>query len=127
MSPASAGYELYAIFVLGFILVIAELLLMPGALFLSIPGLALMLGSLIWGMVDYWPKGTGELSLDSFVDPFVNVVLGLSLSILTILVLYRLIKGSPIENRMVLSKRSVAAVVRQERPFAMGATCRLSV
>ena len=99
-----AGYELYAIFVLGFILVIAELLLMPGALLFVDPGLALMLGSLIWGMVDYWPKGTGELSLDSFVDPFVNVVFGLSLSLLAILVLYRVIKGSPIENRVVLSE-----------------------
>lgn len=98
-----AGYELYAIFVLGFVLVVAELLLMPGALFLSIPGLAMMLGSLIWGMVDYWPKGTGTLTLDSFVEPFVNVVFGLALSLVAILVLYRLIKGSPIERSVVLS------------------------
>lgn len=110
-----AGYELYAIFVLGFLLVIAELLLMPGALFLSIPGLAMMLGSLIWGMVDYWPKGTGELTLDSFVDPFVNVVFGLALSIVGVLVLYRLIKGSPLESRLVLSESSGGASREDEQ------------
>ena len=63
----------------------------------------MMLGSLIWGMVDYWPKGTGELTLDSFVEPFVNVVFGLALSMAAILVLYRLIKGSPVERSVVLS------------------------
>ena len=59
-----AGNETIVIFVLGVVLVMVELILFPGLLLLAVPGI-LMLGALLWAMVDYWPKGTGELSLDS--------------------------------------------------------------
>ncbi|MGC6455536.1 MAG: NfeD family protein [Coraliomargaritaceae bacterium] len=98
-----AGNEAVIFFLLGVVLVLAELLFFPGILFLAIPGLLLMLGSLLWAMVDFWPGGTGTLSGDLFIEPAVDLIFGLSIAVLGAIVLGRLLKGSVVESALVLS------------------------
>lgn len=98
-----AGNEAIVFFLLGVVLVIAELLLFPGMLFLAIPGIGLMLGSLLWAMVDFWPEGTGDFSVDMFIGPMVNLIFGLAIALVGAIVLSRLLKGSAVEGALVLS------------------------
>ena len=98
-----AGNEPIVLFVIGVLLVLTELLFFPGMLFMAVPGIAMMLGSLLWAMVDFWPKGTGELTFESFADPFVTLVFGLSIAVFGAILLSRVMKGSSIERSVVLT------------------------
>lgn len=98
-----AGNEEIVFFLLGVVLVLAELLLFPGVLFLAVPGIALMLGSLLWAMVDFWPEGAGKISGEMFIEPTVDLIFGLSIAVIGAFLLARLLKGSVVENALVLS------------------------
>lgn len=50
-----SGHEPLLFFLLGAGLVMLEVLLMPGMMIGVITGIVLMLGSLIWAMLDHWP------------------------------------------------------------------------
>jgi membrane-bound serine protease (ClpP class) len=99
-----AGNEAVVFFLFGVVLVLAELLFLPGLLFLAIPGILLMLGSLLWAMVDFWPGGMGNLSGDLFIQPVIDLIFGLSIAVLGAIVLGRLLKGSAVESALVLSR-----------------------
>jgi membrane-bound serine protease (ClpP class) len=118
-----AGNEAIVFFLLGVVLVLAELLFFPGVLFLAVPGIALMLGSLLWAMVDFWPAGTGSISGEMFIEPTVNLIYGLSIALLGAIVLARLLKGSAVEGALVLSSAvgdSEGAGVEPNKEVAAG-------
>ena len=98
-----AGNESIVIFVLGVLLVLVELIFFPGMLLFAVPGILMMFGSLLWAMVDYWPKGTGELTVDMFAEPMIDLIFGLGIAVFGIILLSRVLKGSPIESALVLS------------------------
>lgn len=98
-----AGNEAIVFFLLGVVLVLAELLFFPGVLLLALPGIGLMLGSLLWAMVDFWPEGAGTLSAGMFIGPAVDLVFGLSIAVAGAFVLGRFFKGSAVEGALVLS------------------------
>ena len=58
------GFEVVAVFILGLLLVLIELLFFPGMTFLALFGTALMTGSLLFAMVDFYPSQPFEISLD---------------------------------------------------------------
>lgn len=98
-----AGNEAIVFFVLGVALVLAEVLFFPGLLFFAVPGIGLMLGSLLWAMIDFWPKGVGSFSADILLGPMVDLIFGLSIAIVGAIILARLLKGSAVESAVVLS------------------------
>ena len=98
-----AGNEEIVFFLLGVVLVLAELLFFPGVLFLAVPGIALMLGSLFCAMVDFWPEGAGKITGEMFIEPTVDLIFGLSIAVIGAFLLARLLKGSAVENALVLS------------------------
>jgi len=97
-----AGNESIVIFALGVLLVIIELVFFPGMLLFAVPGIAMMLGSLLWAMVDYWPKGTGELTLDMFMEPLINLIFAMGIAVFGAILVSRFIKGSVLESALVL-------------------------
>ena len=101
-----AGNEPVFFFVLGVLLVLVELLFFPGAVVFALSGLALMIGSLLWTMVDYWPSGSeGDgivLSPEMFTEPLVHLIFGISIALFGALIVSRLLKGSSIERKLVL-------------------------
>ena len=61
-----AGNETIVVFILGVVLVGLELFVLPGTLIFALSGIFLILGSLLWTMVDYWPSsedGTGGFNI----------------------------------------------------------------
>lgn len=101
-----AGNEPVFFFVLGVLLVLVELFFFPGSVVFALSGMALMLGSMLWTMVDYWPSGSeneeSTLSPEMFAEPLVNLIFGISIALAGALLVSRLLKGSVIERKMVL-------------------------
>lgn len=97
-----AGNEAILFFALGVLLVLVELFFFPGTLVFAISGLAMIVGSLIWAMVDLWPGEPIRLTPELLGEPVVNMVFGLSLAVAGALLFGRLFKGSPFERLLVL-------------------------
>ncbi len=101
-----AGNEAIFFFLLGVLLVLVELFFFPGTVIFALSGLGLMLGSLLWTMVDYWPSGEegegGGLTPEMFAEPFVQLIYGVSIAIGGILLVGRFFKGSWFERKLVL-------------------------
>ena len=101
-----AGNEAIFFFLLGVLLVLVELFFFPGTVVFALSGLGLMLGSLLWTMVDYWPsseEGEGiELTAEMFAEPLVQLIYGVSIAIGGILLVGRFFKGSWFERKLVL-------------------------
>jgi membrane-bound serine protease (ClpP class) len=86
-----SGHEPAMFFALGVVLVLVELLVAPGTLVAGLAGLALMLGSLVWSMVDVWPDQPVSVNFggDALVGPLVNLLLGLAIAMAAGLALWR--------------------------------------
>ena len=75
---------------------------MPGIIVAGLTGLLLMLGSLLWAMVDYWPGGQMDFTFEMFEKPLLQLMYGLSIAIAGALVLARFLKGSWLGRQLVL-------------------------
>ena len=99
-----AGNEVVILFALGIVLVLLELFLFPGTLIAGISGLVLILGSLLWAMIDFWPGEPIEITADLIAEPLLNLVFGLSIAALGVIIFGRFFKGSFFERMMVLEE-----------------------
>jgi len=99
-----AGNEVFLLFALGIVLVLVELFFFPGTLVAGVSGLFLILASLLWAMVDFWPGEPIDLSLELFATPLVNLVYGLSIAVAGLLIFGRFFKGSFFERMLVLEE-----------------------
>jgi membrane-bound serine protease (ClpP class) len=97
------GFEVMAVFVLGAVLVTVELMLFPGVMLLAVIGTALMLGSLLFAMVDYFPGDPWVPTADMLLRPAINLGIALLLSTLIISLLARFFPSLPFFNRLVLA------------------------
>ena len=101
-----AGNEPIFFFLLGVLLVLVEIFFFPGTVVFALSGLALMFGSLLWTMVDYWPSGEGGegvvLSPEMFAEPLVHLIFGVSIAFAGALIVSRLLPGSWVERKLVL-------------------------
>ncbi len=100
-----SGNEAFLIFILGFLLVIVEILLFPGLIIPAALGALLMLGSLIWGMTDVWPEGSSNFafSWDLFTTPLFNLTTGILIAVVFAILVARFLPKSLFWNRMVLA------------------------
>lgn len=101
-----SGNEATLFFILGAALLFTEIILMPGVLFLAIPGLILMFGSLVWGMADVWPENTPgyQWNIAMLEGPFVNVMMGLILGAILVVLFMRFTPKSMVWNKMVINE-----------------------
>lgn len=91
-----SGHEPALFFVLGVLLVAIEVFFFPGIMVFAISGVALMLGSLVWAMLDLWPGEPISFSGDMLVAPLMNVISGVLIAVgLFIVLLKYLPKGGP--------------------------------
>lgn len=96
------GFEVIAIFVLGMLLVMAELFFMPGVMVLALVGTALMVGSLLFAMVDFYPSQPFVPTFDIFIGPIINLSIALVLAIFVCAIIARFLPHLPFFNRLVL-------------------------
>ena len=98
-----AGNEAVVFFVIGILLILVELLFLPGTLVFALLGGIMVIGSLLWAMVDYWPGGTFEFTWEVFTLPVYNLTLGIGLATFGAILLARVLPHSVLFNRMVLA------------------------
>jgi len=79
-----AGLEAPALFVLGLLLLLVEVAFFPGLIVFGLIGTALVIGSVLWAMVDHYPTQSELPDFGAWVVPLTN--LGVALGGATILV-----------------------------------------
>ncbi len=104
-----AGYEIVGVFILGLVLLILEFFVFPGLIVLGLLGAILVIGSLIYTMVDPLDLDwNGEINISNFIsvlsDPLMNVCIGLFGSFIIVLFFMRFMNSIPIMKGMVLSE-----------------------
>lgn len=120
-----AGNEPVFFFILGVLLIVLEIFVVPGTLIFALLGIVLMLGSLLWTMVDYWPSGGDggggaggfNITPEMFTEPLMQFVLGIAITFAGALLVGRFLKGSWIERQMVLESAAGgdSQAIRRER------------
>lgn len=109
-----AGNEPILFFALGVLLVLVELFFFPGVILFAVTGLVLILGSILWSMIDVWPEQGIVISPEVLLAPTVNLIYGLSIAFVGILVFSRFFSGSRMERTMVLVE-SVGVQTMEDR------------
>lgn len=97
-----AGWEVAALFVIGLLLVIGELVIHPGTLLPGIAGALLIVGTLIWAMIDRYP---GEPLLPTsamLVRPMINLGIAGLLALLLAWWLAKYLPRTRLYGRIVL-------------------------
>ena len=97
-----SGHEPALVFVLGLGLVALELFVFPGTLVAGVSGLALMLGALVWSMVDVWPGEMPSFDGETFFAPMLNVALSIGVAVGGALLLARFLPRGWFWDKMVL-------------------------
>jgi len=121
------GLEVVAVFALGVMLIVLELVFFPGVVFVAVLGATLMVGALFFAMVDYYPAQPLEFSFEILVRPMLNLGIAVAGSILCIAVLARFLPHLPFFRRLFLSTQSAVgpsrpALPASVSPFAVGDT-----
>lgn len=97
-----SGHEPMLFFLLGLLLVVIELFFFPGMLVPALAGIALMLGSLVWAMLDLWPGEAVSFKGDMLLRPLANILAGVVLAVAVFLMVLKFLpKGGP-WGRLVL-------------------------
>jgi len=97
-----SGYEPALIFLLGMVLLAVELFFFPGTLVMALAGIGLMLGSLIWAMLDLWPGESVSFEGDMLLRPLANLLIGLVLAVVVFLMILKFLPQGGPWGRMVL-------------------------
>jgi len=91
-----SGYEPALLFLLGVLLVAIEIFFFPGTLVPMLTGIVLMLGSLVWAMLDIWPGESFSFEGDMLLRPLGNVLSGVGMAVVVFLLMLKLLpKGGP--------------------------------
>lgn len=104
-----AGYEAIILFSVGLILLGVEIFVFPGTLVFALSGLALMVGGLIWAMVDVWPGDAFELSPSMFLDPLYNFALGIVIATVGAVLFARFLPKRLFWDKIILAHQSASA------------------
>ncbi len=89
-------------FAIGVALVLSELLLHPGTILPGLLGALLVVGSLVWAMIDRYPSQPLLPSEDMLVRPLINLSLAIVGAGALIAVLFRYLPKSPLYRRIAL-------------------------
>lgn len=103
-----AGWEETVIFVVGVGLLLVEIFVLPGFGVAGFAGMTLILVSLMMAMVEKWPGGP-SLTWPQFQVPFLRVAGGFIGSVVTILLLGRLLPESRFFKRLELAATTSSA------------------
>ena len=102
------GFEVIAVFALGALLVAVELLLFPGVTLVATLGVGLMLGSLLFAMIDYFPGDSWVPTPEMLARPAINLSIAIAASAFLIAMLARIFPSLPLFRRLVLAANNPA-------------------
>jgi membrane-bound serine protease (ClpP class) len=96
------GLEMAALFVLGIVFILLEILLFPGVVVLALGGSLLVLVALFFAMADFYPAQPVNLSFDFLLTPMLNISIALIGAVFFIAFLARFLPEIPIMRRLFL-------------------------
>jgi membrane-bound serine protease (ClpP class) len=98
-----AGWEVVALFVLGAVLVLVEILFFAhSTIIIGVAGVFLMLGSLLWAMVDRYPGETFFPTGRMIAVPMRNLFLALVAAVIAIIILAKYLPRTSLYRRFAL-------------------------
>lgn len=97
-----AGFEIIALFLLGVMLILAELIFFPGVILPAILGAAMMLVAIVLAMADRYPSQPLVPSLDQLALPLINLGLAIAFAALAITILMSMLPKTHMYRRFVL-------------------------
>lgn len=99
-----AGWEVVALFVIGLALVLAEIFIFASTTILvGAAGVFLMLGAMLWAMIDRFPGQRFLPTGSMLVGPVMNLLIALAATIIGIALLARFLPRTSVYRRFVLS------------------------
>jgi membrane-bound serine protease (ClpP class) len=104
-----AGWEVAAVFVIGLLLVLGELFLHPGTVIPGLVGALLMVGSLIWAMIDRYPGDAWWPTSEMLTRPLINLGLATLGGLGAIYLLAKLLPKTSLYHYIVLDAASGSA------------------
>ena len=99
-----SGLEVPVLFGIGLLLLVSELTLHPGTIIPGVLGVMLMLGALLWAMIDRYPGEPWIPTIQMLGVPFKNLGLAVAAGIVVILILARFLPRTKLYHRMVLGR-----------------------
>lgn len=119
-----AGWEVMVCFSIGLILVLGELIIHPGTILPGLAGALLILGSLIFAMVDHWPSQPVWPTGDQLLGPMLQLAVTFLLAVAAIALLARVLPRTSLYGRLVLQAAvpgvAHVAIVRREVGLQVG-------
>ncbi len=112
-----SGHEPALFFVLGAVLVLVELLFLPGTVFFALAGVIAMLGSLVWSMADIWPDEPISFSGDVFVEPLTNLLISLVVTVVGAVLIWRYLPHGWIFTKLAVGGASTISAQGTLMPF----------
>lgn len=97
-----AGNEVIAVLILGLLLITVEVMLFPGLVLPGLIGLFLVFGSILWALADIWPNKDFKISLDLFVGPLADLLLGIAIAIIFVLLFARFFGKTWLWDQLIL-------------------------
>ena len=116
-----AGWEVVALFVLGFVLVLVEILFFAhSTIVFGVVGALLIFWSLLWAMVDHYPGEKSFPTGEMLKMPLLNLLLTFVAAAVTIAILARYLPHTSIYRRFILSTSNPSgpSLVGTPRAFA---------
>ena len=120
-----AGWEVFALFVVGLALVLSELFVHPGTIIPGLVGMLLVAAAILWAMIDRWPNQpflpTGEM----LFRPLLNLAITAVLGILAIFILAKFLPETSVFDFIAL--RAANPVGPSFSPGTVASPARVSV
>ncbi len=98
-----SGYEAALIFAIGLLLLLCELVFFPGVIVTAVAGVLMMVGALLWSMVDHWPNQPLDFSGEMFVQPATNLLMGFGVALVLALLLAKFIPKGWFFSRLAVA------------------------
>lgn len=98
-----AGHEEILVFLMGVTLLVIEIFFIPGTIIAGATGIVLIIGSLLWAMADVWPSDSFSLSPDIFVEPIMNMTIGLIIALIGSTIVLKFLPRTSLWEKLVLS------------------------
>jgi len=97
-----AGWEVSVCFAIGLALVLGEWIIHPGTILPGLVGALLMLGALVYAMIDHWPSDPIWPSGEQLLAPMLRLAVTFLLSIIAIALLARYLPRTSLYGNLVL-------------------------
>lgn len=121
------GLEMVALFVMGLLCILIEVIFFPGVFFLALGGALMVLAALFFSMADLYPAQPINFSFEGLQVPMWNLSIAFLASAVGIALLARFLPSIPVFRSLFLSSSSPAGPSLAPVVTELGAAAKVSI